>query len=588
MVVSPVHRFAVCLFAACSLLAETAIFPLKDVRPGMHGTGKTVFSGSRVEEFQVEILGVLENIGPKQSIILARLSGGPLGNTGVIQGMSGSPVYLDGKLVGAVALAFSFAKEPIAGIRPIEEMLRAGNGRGEARPSRSMALLLGKEFKTAALPREEYIAGETRLVDIATPLFLGGFTRAAVSHFSPQLRELGLEPIQGASGGGGTSDRMGNPAHLQPGSMISVELMTGDLSVGADGTVTYIDGKHLYAFGHRFLAAGSTDLPFARADVLALLPNLSSSFKISVSRELMGTITQDRSTAVSGILGQRAAMVPVSISMNGNEPTAYRIRMVNDEVLSPLLLQMAVFSAVDATERSIGASSFRVRGQMQFEGDTAPVRLDNMYTGDSNGALQVSLGVAIPVSYALQSGFRALRLKDVSLTIDSYERKDEFQIDQVWASRREVRPGESVDITIALQGKDGREISKRVTYKVPVGAPLGPLYFTAADGNTTNLTEFQQLVGEPPRTPSQVVDLLNALRSNTKAYVRVWRADAGYQVQGLDFPDPPPSVALILAREQTSPANLLVARGSKVAEFAVSAGDAVINGSQTVQVEVKE
>lgn len=576
------------LFAALPLLAEPAIFPLKDLRPGMHGVGKTVFSGSRVEEFQVEILGVLENIGPKQSIILARLSGGPLEKTGVIQGMSGSPVYIDGKLAGAVAMAFSFAKEPIAGIRPIEEMLRVGNSGKGARDLRPAALYAGNELKTAALPREEYAAGRTHLIDIATPLFLGGFTRAAVERFSPQLRELGLEPIQGAGGGGGSSDRMGNPAQLEPGSMISVELMNGDLSIAADGTVTYIDGKDLYAFGHRFLAAGSTDLPFARAEVLALLPNLSSSFKISVSRELMGSVTQDRSTAVAGILGRRASLVPVSIAVNGSEPSAYRIRMVNDRMLSPLLLQMAVFSAVDATERSIGASSFRVRGSLKFEGQAAPVRLDNMYTGDANTALQVSLGVAIPVSYALQSGFSALRPKEISLSIDAYERKDQFQIDQVWTSRREARPGDNVDVTVVLEGQNGQEISKTLTYHVPVGAPLGPLYFTVADGATTNLTEFQQLIGEPPRTPAQVVDLLNALRENTKAYVRVWRSEAAYQVQGLDFPSPPASVALILARQQTSPGNLLLARGSKVAEFALSAGNSVISGSQTVQIEVKQ
>ncbi|MGH7484083.1 MAG: SpoIVB peptidase S55 domain-containing protein [Bryobacteraceae bacterium] len=588
MAVSRVRMCLVCLFAALPLLAQPAIFPLKDVRPGMHGVGKTVFSGSKVEEFQVDILGVLENVGPRQSIILARLSGGPLDKTGVLQGMSGSPVYIDGKLAGAVAMAFSFAKEPIAGIRPIEEMLRAGSLPGVARDARPVALSPGNALKTVALPREEYAAGQTHLIDIATPLFLGGFTRAAVQHFSPRLRELGLEPVQGAAGGGGSSDRMGNPAHLQPGSMISVELVSGDLNVSADGTVTCIDGKRLYAFGHRFLAAGSTDLPFARADVLALLPNLSSSFKISVSRELMGSITQDRSTAVAGVLGQRAALVPVLISVNGSEPTAYRLRMVNDRMLSPLLLQMAVFSAVDATERSIGASSFRVRGRLEFQGQTGPVRLDNMYAGDANTALQVSLGVAIPASYALQSGFSALRLKDVSLSIDAYERKDQFQIDQVWTSRREVRPGESVDLTVVLEGQNGREISKTVTYKVPIGAPLGTLYFTVADGNTTNLTEFQQLVSEPARTPAQVVDLLNALRDNTNAYVRVWRPDAGYQVQGLDFPSPPPSVALILAREQPTPGNLLVARSSKVTELAVSAGNAVINGSQTVQIEVKE
>ena len=194
---------------AAVVSGQTAYFPLKDIRPGMHATGRTVFSGARIEEFQVEILGVLENIGPKESLILARLSGGPLAETGVLQGMSGSPVYMDGKLVGAVAMAFPFAKEPIAGIRPIEDMLRVSSANAET--VRQAKVSLEKGDLTAALSRpEEAMAGDMRMVDIATPVSFGGFTRAAIEHFSPQLRALGLEPRQGVSGrgtGGGADGR---------------------------------------------------------------------------------------------------------------------------------------------------------------------------------------------------------------------------------------------------------------------------------------------------------------------------------------------------------------------------------------------
>jgi hypothetical protein len=288
--------FALLAVSAVSMAQVVpAIFPLKDVRAGQRGIGRTVVSGSRVEEFQVEILGVLENLGPRESIILARLKGGPLENTGVMQGMSGSPVYIDGKLVGAVALSFPLSKEAIAGIRPIEDMLRV-----EPRPVRNIA--------SASPPprRRPFVAGETRLEEIATPVSFSGFTPGTLEHFAPQLRELGWDPRQGISGGGAPSDRLGDPRRLEPGSMISVQLLSGDMSVGADGTVTAIDGDRVYAFGHRFLAEGPTDLPFALAEVLALLPNLSSSFKISTAREWMGAITADRDTAISGLTGQQA------------------------------------------------------------------------------------------------------------------------------------------------------------------------------------------------------------------------------------------------------------------------------------------
>src|SRR2546425_9864838 len=273
--------------------AATNFFPLQDVRAGMRGIGKTVFSGDRIEDFQVEILGVLENIAPKQSLILARISGGPIGTTNVMQGMSGSPVYIDGKLVGAVAMAFPFSKEPIAGIRPIADMLNAPE-----KPASKAQIRLTDTDILAALPkRGETMFGSSRMIDIATPVSFGGFTREAIERFAPQLRAWGLEPMQGVSSGGRIPAAMGPRSALKPGSMISVALVTGDLSMGADGTVTHIDGERVYAFGPRFLSVGSTDLPFARSEVLTLLPSISSSFKISAAREMMGAMSQDRNTA---------------------------------------------------------------------------------------------------------------------------------------------------------------------------------------------------------------------------------------------------------------------------------------------------
>jgi len=594
-----VPRFVVpAVFAlAAALHAQTAFFPLKDVTPGLRGIGKTVFSGNRIEEFQVEVLGVLENIGPKQSLILARLSGGPLEKTGVLQGMSGSPVYIDGRLAGAVALAFPFAKEPIAGIRPIEEMVRVTEAGRESAPSQvarnevSLASLLAGRDLTRILPRrQEVSAGDTKLLDIATPVSFAGFTRETLDRFAPQLRALGLEPAQGLAAGGHADPHMGDPSTLKPGSMISVELMTGDMSIGADGTITYIDGSRIYAFGHRFLAIGSTALPFARAEVLALLPVMSSSFKISAPKEMMGAILQDRNTAIAGELGRAAAMAPVSISVSraGRRLDSYQMEMVNDRFLSPLLLQMAVFSTLDATERTVGASSFRVTGEVEFQGSAAPLKLNNMYAADTGSAMIASLSTAIPLAYVLQSGFDSLQVKKVSLDIESFDAKMQLQIDNVFVNRREVRPGEKVELTAILVGDNGSETARKVEYQVPLGATPGPLLFTVADGMTTNLTEFRQIIGAQPKSISQLISTVNNLRANTKAYVRVWRPEPAFQLEGEDFPDPPPSVALILAGAQTALGSVTQTRNSKLAELEIGAGDCAISGSKTIQVEVKE
>jgi len=579
-----VLRFLIYLsIVTSSLCAQTAIFPLRDIRVGQRGVGRTVFSGNRVEDFQVEVLGVLENVGPKQSIILARLSGGPLDKTGVIQGMSGSPVYIDGRLVGAVALAFSYAKEPIAGIRPIEEM-QAINPVAEDR-SLAVAGRKGSERMGAGRNLE---FGASRLVEIATPLSFNGFTSSTLDHFAPQLRKLGFEPMQGVASGGYLSPKMGDPSLLHPGDMITVQLLAGDYNIGADGTVTEIDGKRVFAFGHQFLSVGNTDLPFARAEVITVVPNVQSSFKISAAREWMGSVTQDRSASIFGELGRRARTVPLSIRVHGvrRASSSYHMEMASDRVLSPLILQMAVYSAIDATERVTGLGSFNVKGQIEFE-KAGPVRLDNSYAGDFGVPASVSAGVAAPLAYAMSTGFDALKVKNIDLEIEAAETKRTLQVDQI-TTRREVHPGESIELAISFTGESGVELEKRVSYTVPVGTPLGTMQFTVTDAGSANLADYQQFITMLPKSPSQVITLLNTLRRNTKAYLRISRNEIAFQAQGMDLPDPPPSLALVLARSQGTGSMNLLAQGSTIEEIPIDTGDAVVSGTKTIQVEVKE
>jgi hypothetical protein len=552
---------------------QIAIYPLRDVRAGQHAIGKTVFQGSKIEEFQVDILGVLENVGPRQSIILARLSGGPLQETGVMQGMSGSPVYIDGRLVGAVALAFNFSKEPIAGIRPIEEMLAVGE------PAQATPRKVASNADSFA----------SKLMDIATPVSFSGFTAGTLDQFAPQLKKLGLEPRQGVASGGKLPSKLGAPASLRPGDMIAVELLSGDMSIGAEGTVTAIDGKSVYAFGHQFMSVGNTELPFARAEVLTLLPNLNSSFKISSPLEWMGAITQDRSTSIYGELGRKADTVPVAITVKDGRraPLVYHMQMIQDRVLSPYVVQTAVYSAMDATERTLGLASYSLRGGVEFVNGAPPLKLDNTYAGDFNVPLQASTGVAAPLSSILGAGFDALKIKSINLEIEASERKRFLQVDQISASPKQVHPGDWVDLAVTLTGENGLEVQKSVRYRVPVGAPEGTLNFTVSDGSVSNALDYQQMAAEAPKSATQLVSFLNNLRPNTNAYVRVWRTDPAFQVQGQDLPDPPPSVGLILAKTQAAQ-GVWMPRGSKIGELQIETGDVVASGSKTAQVEVTE
>jgi hypothetical protein len=264
------------------------------------------------------------------------------------------------------------------------------------------------------------------------------------------------------------------------------------------------------------------------------------------------------------------------------------MEMVNDSLLSPVLVQMAVSSAIEATERTSGSATLSVRGEIQMQGSSVPIRIANMYSGESSLPDQASLAAAVPLAYALQNGFDNLRPKSIRIEIDSYEARKQMQIGQVWTSRREARPGESLDLMMVLSGPNGVESTHKVTYRVPVGARAGTLYFTVADGSTTNTMEYRQFLESPPRSPAQLVGFLNGLHDNTKAYVRVWRPEATYNVGGQSLPSPPASVGQILSRMDPAMAPTLAAQGSKVAGFEVSSGGMVVSGSRTVQVEITQ
>lgn len=571
-------RIVIALAIAVVAYAQTSFLSVKEIRAGQRGVGRTVFSGTKVEEFQVEILGVLENIGPKQNIILGRLSGGPLERTGVMQGMSGSPVWIDGKLIGAVALAFPFAKEPIAGIRPIGEMLDTPLNP----PSR--------------VERAAVRLGEARLEEVATPVSFSGFTGRAIQHFAAEWRKMGLEPLQGVGGraaapaqGAGSQAgdggvRRPSPA-IEPGSMISVQLVSGDMSIGADGTVTHIDKDRLFAFGHRFLGVGSGEMPFARSEVLTLLPNLGTSFKISGAREALGTIQFDGNAAIAGRVGVDAAMVDVQIAVSGSgKPMSYRMKAIHHPMLTPFLLQMMMFSAIDGTERTLGPATIELSAEAKLDG-AAPVRIRQTLANDFNAPLVAAISTASPLSALFMSSATPVRLRSINIEMKIDESRRTLQIDGVSLSRREVRPGDTVEIAVALAGDGAPDRIERVRYTVPAWMPPGPLQITAADALTSNLSDGKVLLGLTGTRPTdQVVKQLNALRDSGSVFVRVWRQEPGYTVGGADLANLPAGMSMLMARSTPAGSPALQ---SKLVEFERATGSAV-SGQRTVQLEVKD
>jgi hypothetical protein len=589
--------------------------PLADVRPGMKGVGRTVFSGQQIEEFQVEVLGVLNNIAPKQSIILARLTGGQLAKTGLMAGMSGSPVFLDGKLAGAVAFAFPFATEPIAGIRPIEEMVsQAAGGPMAARAEGNIAPGRGNPAETWAgrrpalldlvaayqqpdqqpeillPPAPRPIGRDPQLVPIATPVSMAGFSERTFDLFGPSLERLGLRPMQGIGGQSAAGSELDRQPAIEPGSMISVGLIRGDLDLSAAGTVTHVDGSRLYAFGHRFLASGPTEMPMMRSSVVAVVPNLATSFKIAGSGELLGKVVLDRSTGISGVLGEKPRLMPLQVGVRSKQGrNTYRLEMVDDPFLSPFLLQMALFSAVDATERQVGAASYRVQGEVEFSNGLPPLRLDNMFSAPSMAGFQLAASTAVPLAFLMQSGLDDVAVRNIRVDIESLDEEKSLEIDRVWASRTRLRPGETVRLTAALHGKNGEEVLRSVDYEVPLGMKPGELQISFSDAASLNLMEWQSLFANgKARELPELVRAINRLRRNDRLYIRLWRPGRALRVHTEKLPAPPASLASVLSLPAAAGGRDAQDWQSTLGEFELDGLASVVEGNISMKVTVIE
>jgi hypothetical protein len=350
------------LLVAAAPSAQTSVIPVDEVRPGMVGIGRTVFEGNEIQEFKVHILGVLKNVvGPNRDIVLARLEGGPLAHTGVIAGMSGSPVYIDGRLLGAVSYQLGqFPKEPIAGITPIGEMTDATALAPLTQGTRPVAMTfpaspqdllaiwsrdLGRVRPVNQNASPALLAGDssvlqmgTMLRPIAVPLVASGFFADVLAPMTPAFTERGFVPVSSPETGAQT--RVSTASRpLRPGDAMGVALLTGDFILGATGTVTHIDGDRLYGFGHPMYNLGPTEFPLTKADVHVVLPSLMTSSKLASFGEVVGTVQQDRATAVAGRLGPGPKMIPVKITLNSDRTPSrtFAFSMVRDHTFTPLL-----------------------------------------------------------------------------------------------------------------------------------------------------------------------------------------------------------------------------------------------------------
>ncbi len=573
------------LLAAATLAAEP-MMPLDQVRAGQSGVGKTVFQGDDPEEFGVEILGVLEDIGPKQSIILARLSGAKVEHTGVIAGMSGSPVYIDGKLIGAVAFAFPFATEPIAGIRPIADMLQPGGSLADERGPRNPVLAALRSGEEPLLPADPRAFPDRRtLVPIATPVSFAGFTSRTLQIFGDQLEKLGLHPLQGVGG----RARQTSSRPLAPGDMISVGLVSGDFNVNAAGTVTYIDGDRVYGFGHTFLNGGPIKLPMMRSNVIATVPSLSNSFKLAGVGEMIGSIGLDRSTGIAGTLGAGPPLTPLKISMRDSEGTEtnYDLQLVRDPYLTPFLAQMSVFAAIDATERQLGPQTLRAEGFARFAG-LPDLRLDDLFSGAAGVGQQAALGIASTLAFLMQTANDPIEPDEIELRFTAETRDLRARLVRAWTNRERVRPSEQVEFSAVVLAPDGHEQLRRVKWQVPATLTPGDVFVTFSDAARLNLLQFPALMDASKLSAGRIVETLNRLHSSDGLYLRIWRQQPGIRVLSSKLEAVPASLRSVLGGPRGAAGGATDEPYASLLETQVDHFDAVVEGEETFRITIDE
>ena len=552
---------------------QTELMPVSDVRPGMTGYGMTVFQGTKPERFEVEVLGVLQGVpNPKQCSVIARLSGPLVDRTGVFAGMSGSPVYIDGKLVGAVAFTFPFAKEPIAGITPIQYMIQNFEQGPEhhpaARQNASFNTLIARAGKAdQASPARGDNALESQgntpasvysgsaMIPISTPVSFSGIPQAAIDRFGGELKELGIQPIAGVGGGGGlTPMTAANGNTLTGGSSVSVALVRGDFTVDAAGTVTYRDGDRIYAFGHPFLSSGVTSWPMSEASVITVVPNLNNSFKLSTAGSLVGAINQDRSTGIYGQLGDQPRMIPVHITVHTsrNMTDTYDFQVVSDAYLTPLLMKLTSFAAVTATERSLGTQTIKLNGNINVQGQ-APVSFDDTFSAPNGAIFMAVAAIERPVAILMGSGFDNLDIQGINLDITSSDTRSDGVLNRLWVDKIDVERGETIEVQAFARNENGAEFVERIPVKIPADAPVGPLEILIGDGASISQAELRAQSGDfVPRDLNQLVRAINKIKKNDRLYLKLVRSGVGAIVNNEEMPTLPPSVLATLGSQRTS------------------------------------
>lgn len=531
---------------------------------GQHGVAYTVFEGVQPSAVEVEILGVLHNaLGPRQDMILGRLGGKDAVYTGVVAGMSGSPVYIDGKLAGALAFRIGqFSKEPIAGITPIQQMLQVKDmPQGGSAPA---------------------AASNGDIHPIETPLLFSGFSQQAVDAFKDRFTAQGLTPVVGLGGGSSTQKQ---PEPIEPGSSVSALLVRGDMEIAATCTATYVDKSQVLACGHPITQTGDVSVPMTKAEVVATLPSPLNAFKIVNTTEEVGAFTQDRQTAIRGEFGAKAHMVPVTVAFHSEgAPRAVHFEVIDSPELTPLLMLTSIYQSLMESNSYAAETTYRIHERVQIEGvpDVELTRFAAPAAGIS-AALGATLLVGEPLVKLYSNPARRGTLRGVLLDIDTLPGRQTVEIESAAQEGGAIHPGDTVSLRATLRPYRGAVRTIKIPVKLPDTLPSGPVRLMVSDAAT-----LDHMLQAPASNldMSQTVAALNSTHTNDRVYVTMLTPEPQARVDGRTLAQLPVSMANVLDPLRANRA--LTLNGESAVAVTSVPMDAVVTGNQVVTIQVEE
>jgi hypothetical protein len=577
---------------------SSEFFPLSDVKPGMKGVVYTIYQGDEIEKIDLVVLGVIQNaIGPKEDIILVQLLGEKAEHSGVVAGMSGSPVYFDGKLAGALSLKLGlFTKEAIGGVTPIANMLDVEKSNplvpssttkttgGNAASENSLAFSTRISVPDQ-LAHSVGVGGGQYLVPIETPMISSGLYPETIAQFSKQFSSWGV-----SLAAGGAAPASPDDAKLQPGDMVGMELVRGDLSISPGCTVTRVDAGRVYACGHPVFSFGSIAMPMARGHVITTLNSAMASTKIMSTGATIGTFTQDRLTAIMGQLGDGPPMIPVDVTLQ--TPTAekkYHFEVIENPQLTPTLVAVTTFNGIVGSPAYGEGSTLQLEGQIDVK-DHSPVRMSDLFAPTDNPVptgIFVATDVQAVFAKIYSNPYEIPRIDAVHIRVVSQPDRREATIDGAWLDKVEARAGETIVAKVQLRPYRGSSFVQEIPITIPAQAARGQLQLVISDSGFVNRNVEAAEATSQGQLPGleQLIRLINLERQNDRLYATLLQPTPTLMVEDKIMPNAPASEINVLDQRQ-NPTGARLTFQSTAGEWSVPMNQ-VISGERTLTITVK-